>query len=76
MLRHQANKTQLKNKIILFYFTRSDPVQCILRVGPNPVRPEQWSMVELFIRARKQQLVVFLLPAFHTQLTMGPMHNK
>jgi hypothetical protein len=56
-----SNKTQLKikNIFILFYFTGSDPVQCIFSFGPDPVQParEQWSMPPLFsdFSARKKQ---------------------
>jgi len=37
-----------------------------------PLFTEQCSMVELLIRARKQQLAAFLRPAFHTQFIVDP----
>jgi hypothetical protein len=45
------NKTQLKIKNIFFYyFTGSDPVQCIFSFELDPVQParEQWRHAPLF----------------------------
>ena len=77
-----SNKTQLKIKNNFFYFTGSDPVQCIFSFWPDPVWPEQWSMTTLFmwflraISSKELLSCAFGKPAIHSQFMVGSTKIK
>ena len=68
------NKIQLKIKHnFYFYFTESDPVQFILSFGPNPIRPEQYSMHSV----RKAEFLTFLYLRFgQKKYNIESINNK
>jgi hypothetical protein len=76
-----SNKTQLKN--IFFYFTGSDPVQCIFELwtGAGSAETylhcsrEQWSMFSV-LPHRKQVMAASFFLAFQTQQTVGFMNSN